>query len=385
MQLTVRDTGVGIPQEALPHMFERFHRIERNRGRTHEGTGIGLALVKELVLLHGGTITVDSVVGKGSTFTVTIPTGKAHLDMDRIGPAEVRASTALRPAAFVEEALRWLPDSMEWDGAGLTGNEETLQTPLRAPRILWADDNADMRAYVSRLLGNRYDVQAVGDGETALEAARLDPPALILTDVMMPKLDGYGLLQAVRANPYLRDIPVILLSARAGEDSRIEGVEAGADDYLVKPFSANELLARMETALQLRHVRSEARAQFETLLNEAPLGVYLVDEDFRIRLANPKAVPVFGNIPDLIGRDFDEVIHRLWPKESADELVRLFRHTLETGEPYEQSEYSSRRLDRTATEHYEWRIRRIPLPSGRFGVVCYFRDISAQMGVRKGI
>ncbi len=309
-RLTVRDTGVGIPSEELPHMFERFHRVERNRGRTHEGTGIGLALVKELARLHGGTIAVESVFGQGSTFTVTIPMGKAHLDVGRIRAADARASTAVTPAAYVEEALRWLPDHV-----GLNGPAETPRRSARLSRILWADDNADMRAYVSRLLGDRYDVEAVGDGEAALEAARAHPPALILSDVMMPRLDGYGLLQALRADPYLRDIPVILLSARAGEESRIEGMAAGADDYLVKPFSANELLARVETALQLRQVRNEARAQFETLLNEAPIGVYLVDDDFRIRHANPKAMPVFGNIPDLIGRDFNEVIHKLWPEE----------------------------------------------------------------------
>ena len=232
-RLTVRDTGVGIPSEELPHMFERFHRIELNRGRTHEGTGIGLALVKELVRLHGGTIAVESVFGKGSTFTVTIPMGKAHLDVGRIRAADARASTAVTPAAFVEEALRWLPDHVELKRS----SDETPRRPAKVSRILWADDNADMRAYVSRLLGDRYEVQAVGDGEAALEAARAHPPALILSDVMMPKLDGYGLLQALRADPYLRDIPVILLSARAGEESRIEGMAAGADDYLVKPFS----------------------------------------------------------------------------------------------------------------------------------------------------
>ncbi len=177
-------------------MFERFHRIEQNRGRTHEGTGIGLALVKELVRLHGGTIAVESVFGKGSTFTVTIPMGKAHLDVGRIRATDVRASTAVRPAAFVEEALRWLPDHV-----GMNGLAEMPQRSAKGSRILWADDNADMRAYVSRLLGDRYDVQAVGDGEAALEDARAHPPALILTDVMMPKLDGYGLLQAVRADP----------------------------------------------------------------------------------------------------------------------------------------------------------------------------------------
>ncbi len=379
-QLTVRDTGVGIPSEELPHMFERFHRIEVNRGRTHEGTGIGLALVKELVRLHGGTITVESVFGEGSTFTVTIPLGRAHLEAGRIRTADGRASTAVAPAAFVEEAARWLPDD-----AGLNGSVESPRRPGKVARILWADDNADMRAYVSRLLGDRYHVQAVGDGEAALEAARTDPPALILSDVMMPKLDGYGLLQALRADPYLRDIPVILLSARAGEESRIEGMAAGADDYLVKPFSGNELLARVETALQLRRVRSEGRIQFETLLNEAPLGVYLVDGNFRIRQANPKAVPVFGDIPDLIGRDFDDLMHRIWPKEAADELVRLFRHTLETGEPHGELEYSSKRIDGGGTEYYEWRIHRIPLPDGQFGVVCYFRDVSARVIVRREI
>jgi CheY-like chemotaxis protein len=216
--------------------------------------------------LHGGTIAVVSVFGEGSTFTVTIPMGKAHLDVGRIRAVDARTSTAVRPAAFVEEASRWLPAPLESNGP-----VEIAPGPAKVSRILWADDNADMRAYVSRLLGDRCDVQAVGDGEAALEAARADPPALILTDVMMPKLDGYGLL-ALRADPRLREIPVILLSARAGEESRIEGMAAGADDYLVKPFSGNELLARVGTALQLGRVRNEARAQFETLLNEAPLG-----------------------------------------------------------------------------------------------------------------
>ena len=189
----------------------------------------------------------------------------------------------------------------------------------------------------------------------------------------------------MRADPELRDIPVILLSARAGEESRIEGVAAGADDYLVKPFSANELLARVETNLRLSRVRNEARAQFETLLNESPLGVFLIDSDFRIRMANLKAAPVFGNIPDLIGRDFEEVTHRIWPKDAADEVIRRFRHTLETGESYGEEEYTSMRADRPETEHYEWRINRIPLPDRRFGGVCYFRDVSAQVRVREQI
>ena len=127
-------------------------------------------------------------------------------------------------------------------------------------RILWADDNADMREYVSRLLGGRFDVQAVADGQAALEAARANPPDLVLSDVMMPRLDGFGLLRALRADPQLREVPIILLSARAGEESRIEGMEAGADDYLIKPFSARELVARVETHVKMSRLRREADA-----------------------------------------------------------------------------------------------------------------------------
>lgn len=130
---------------------------------------------------------------------------------------------------------------------------------------------------------------------------------------------------------------------------------------------------------------STRTAQFETLLNQAPLGVYLVDADLRIQQVNPTALSVFGNIPDLIGRDFDEVIHILWPKTYADEIVQVFRHTLDTGEPYITPERIEERLDRGVTEYYEWRIDRIPLPEGRFGVVCYFRDISAHVLARQAL
>ena len=188
-----------------------------------------------------------------------------------------------------------------------------------------------------------------------------------------------------------------MLSARAGEEARIEGLDAGADYYLTKPFSARELVAQVNANLTLARVRSEAArdlraseealrrrtTQFETLLNEAPMGVYLVDADFKIQAVNPTALPVFGDIPDLVGRDFDEVIHILWPEDYADEVVRLFRHTLETGEPYVTPEHIEERRDRKVREYYEWRINRIPLPEGRYGVVCYFRDISAHVRARQ--
>jgi PAS domain S-box-containing protein len=294
-RLTVRDTGVGIPFDELPHMFERFHRVEDSRGRTYEGTGIGLALVQELVTLHGGTVRVDSVLGEGSTFTVTIPFGTDHLDPQRVGQAPEMASTAIAASAFVEEAWRWLPDESR------EPSEEPTVAPVLASadpdprgghpagqsaRILWADDNADMRAYVSRLLSGRFDVQAVADGHAALEAARAHLPDLVLSDVMMPRLDGFGLLRALRADPRLRDVPIILLSARAGEESRLDGLEAGADDYLIKPFSARELVARVETHVKMSRLRREADAacreserRLSTLVSSLPGMAYRCRND----------------------------------------------------------------------------------------------------------
>jgi PAS domain S-box-containing protein len=394
VHLGVSDSGTGIPAAELPHVFERFRRVQNARARTVEGTGIGLALVHELVKLHGGQISLASEVGRGTTFEVTLPAGRDHLPAAQVvAPGQHTAPAGPGAAPFVEEARRWLPDAPPPDDApaedllsGLTPPEPGTALPAR---ILIADDNADMRDYVKRLLGGRWTVEAVPDGRQALARALAHPPDLVLSDVMMPGLDGFGLLQALRAEPRTRGIPIILLSARAGEEARVEGLEAGADDYLVKPFSARELAARVGGALELARVRREASAalrereqQFETLVTDTPLGVYLVDDEFRIRLVNPAARRVFGEIPELIGRDFGEVIRILWPRPYADELVARFRHTLETGEPHHEPEKSEQRLDRGVTEYYEWHINRIPLPDGRWGVVCYFRDISAEVRAR---
>ena len=404
VELRIRDTGVGIPAHEIPRLFDRFHRVENTRSRTHEGSGIGLALVRELVKLHGGNVHVGSVLGKGSTFTVGIPLGSAHLSADRLGGTRPLASTSVGATPFVEEALRWLPDA-----AYDTATQETLPgdvllalpcPPLsqndsaspKRPRVLIADDNADMRQYLVRLLAERYEVEAVPDGQAALDSVRERCPQLVLTDVMMPNLDGFGLLRELRADPKTQTIPIILLSARAGEESRVEGMEHGADDYLIKPFSARELLARVQTHLQMAHVRKQAEddlrqrtAQFETLLGAAPLGVYLVDADLKILHVNPTALQTFGDIPNLIGRDFDEIIHIQWPTPYADEIFQHFRHTLETGDPYIVHERIENRADRGVRETYEWQINRIPLQDGRYGVVCYFRDISRVVHAREAI
>ena len=401
VELRVRDTGVGIPEQELPRLFDRFHRVENTRSRTHEGSGIGLALVQELVKLHGGSVRAESEVGKGTTFIVSVPLGTSHLRAERIGGPRTLASTALGAAPYVEEALRWLPDS-EYSETSEVPKDELIPVPCpplaqndaaeNRPRILVADDNADMRQYLARLLSERYAVLTFPDGREALKAVRAHSPDLVLTDVMMPNLDGFGLLHELRSDPVTRTIPVILLSARAGEESRVEGMEHGADDYLIKPFSARELLARVQTHLEMARIRKQAEEalrrrteQFETLLNEAPLGVYLVDQDLRIRAINPPALRTFGHVRNPVGRDFDEVIHLLWPENYADEIVERFRHTLATGEPYIVPERIEERLDRGVREIYEWQINRITLPEGGYGVVCYFRDISRQVLAREEI
>jgi signal transduction histidine kinase len=265
VELTVRDTGIGIAGEELPRIFERFHRIKGARARTHEGTGIGLALVHELVKLHGGTVAAESTFGAGTRFRVRMPLGSKHLPSDRIGAARVLAPTSLGASPFVEEALRWVPALERRPDA--VAADELAPTPAEA-RVLVADDNSDMRDYLVQLMGKRWEVEAVGDGLAALEAVRRRVPELVLADVMMPGLDGFELLARLRSDPATREIPVILLSARAGEESRVEGMEAGADDYLIKPFSARELLARVGTHLRLARARAEALAQRETLLRE---------------------------------------------------------------------------------------------------------------------
>jgi PAS domain S-box-containing protein len=276
-ELQIRDTGVGIPDDQRDKVFERFHRIERTSVRTHEGTGIGLSLVQELVKLHGGSVAVTSAVGFGSTFTVTIPLGKEHLPADSIHAEQSFASSEIRPDAYVGSALGWLPDESRAPiDAAMLGEPSSLasrKAALGAEReaIVLADDNADMREYLGRLLGERYEVHAVADGRQALEAARQLRPALVLADVMMPQLDGFGLLRAIREDSALCMTPVILLSARAGEESRVEGLQADADDYLVKPFTSRELLARVATHVKMADLRRVTAEREERLRNEAEL------------------------------------------------------------------------------------------------------------------
>ena len=237
--LTVRDTGSGIPESELPRVFERFHRVEGASGRTHEGTGIGLALVDELVRLHGGTVAVDSRLGEGTTFTVRLPLGSSHLPAERITHDHAARNNVAETSPYVQEALRWLPDSLlpapvtadrgsgDEDLTALFPEQPATRPATKMETILLVDDNRDMREYVQGLLSRQYRVIPAPDGEEALELARATLPDLVLTDVMMPRMDGFQLLKALREDQRTMLLPVIMLSARAGEESRVEGIERG--------------------------------------------------------------------------------------------------------------------------------------------------------------
>jgi signal transduction histidine kinase/DNA-binding response OmpR family regulator len=264
-ELTVQDTGTGIPAYELPHLFERFRRVEGARGRSIEGSGIGLALVQELVKLHGGDIGVSSSEGVGTTFTVRVPFGTAHLPAEKIGRTQEHVATAVRAQAYIDEAAGWLRGSSSFESeipsAALDGINAPVLIPGAEEQLVFvADDNADMRDYVQRLLRSAgFQVRAFADGQELLEACRQQVPSLILSDVMMPRLDGFALVGALRADQRLRDIPILLLSARAGDEAKVEGLKSGADDYLTKPFSAPEFLARVEANLKMAQIRRESQ------------------------------------------------------------------------------------------------------------------------------
>ena len=322
--LRISDTGSGIAADEMPRLFERFHRIPTTRSRSNEGSGIGLALVRELVGLHGGSITAGSTEGAGTTFTVRLPFGHGHLPEEHLAAAGPETISAAADP-FLAEAFRWLPgdppDQAPLAAAPLTaapgpGSAHRDPAGRGAPaRVLVADDNADMREYLQRLLADSYQVTAVADGRAALGAARSQSFDLVISDVMMPGLDGLQLVAALRADPQAQDLPVLLLSARAGQDAAIEGLDAGADDYLVKPFSAAELLARVRVNVELARLRSHHARWRAALIDSLHEAFFLADEAGRVIEINATFTSILGYGPE--GLPY-VTPHPWWPREDAE-------------------------------------------------------------------
>ncbi|WP_103340493.1 SpoIIE family protein phosphatase [Amycolatopsis sp. CA-126428] len=287
--IAVSDTGIGIDAAELPRLFERFHRIPSARARSNEGSGIGLALVRELAGMHGGSVTVESTPGTGTTFRVRVPLGTRHLPAEHVvEEATTGQLTADSAEPYVQEALRWLPDGDSAADPAVAGDRRL------GARVLVADDNADMRDYLVRLLRDDYAVTAVRDGVEAFAAACAEPPELIISDVMMPRLDGLGLLAELRGDPRTAAVPVLLLSARAGQEAAVDGLAAGADDYLVKPFSARELLARVRTTVQLARLRTQHARWRAAMIDSLQEGFFVCDAEGRVVEINTAFTELLG-------------------------------------------------------------------------------------------
>lgn len=323
VRLEVSDTGVGIPAEQATEIFERFRRVPNARSRTHEGSGIGLALVRELARMHGGDVTVESREGHGSVFTVSVLNDIRGSDTPESGMPRAEARS-LVASSYVEEAMRWLPDDRHPEAAAEAPHPSD---GMESSKVLIVDDNADMREYLRRLVSQRWLVKCCPDGLSALVMAEAWQPDLIISDVMMPQLDGFELIQRLRQNSATAGIPIILLSARAGEDARIDGVRAGAVDYLVKPFTSRDLYARVESQLlrsRMHKAERETALGLARLFEQAPLPIALLrgptfvyeiaNQSYRELVARDDLLwkPIREALPELEGQGIYELLEQVY-------------------------------------------------------------------------
>ena len=365
VELTVEDTGIGIAPEELPMVFRRFHRVEGAKGRSYEGSGIGLSLVKELVKLHGGQVRVQSTLDVGTAFTVSLPAGRAHLAVQELPIEGQTVASGSGLSAFVYEATQWLPTNPQRVPVITTAT-------TKAVRILLADDNEDMRGYVQSVLADHFTVETVADGRSALAAARERRPDVVLSDVMMPVMDGIALTRALRADPRTREVPIILLSARAGESATVEGLQAGADDYIVKPFGARELVARIEAAVKIaraEYARRRALERVTEVLESTSDGFFSLDCDWRFAVVN-------ASYERITQRRREEVIGlRFWD---------VFPAMRDPASRYWQ-EYNRCMSERVAVQFVDYYaplalwtdVRANPTPEG--GIAVSFRDVSLEV------
>jgi signal transduction histidine kinase/DNA-binding response OmpR family regulator/ligand-binding sensor domain-containing protein len=270
IEIAVADSGIGIPPDQLEKVFDRFYQVDASQTREHEGSGLGLALVKELVELHHGTIAVQSEIGKGTTFTARLPLGRSHLKDDEIAQAPVSVDPSMKHATGV---------LVDRAGAGAPGPTAVEQTNGEKPLVLVVEDNADVRAYIKDYLVDAYQVMEARDGAEGIEKALEVIPDLVMSDVMMPKKDGYEVCRTLKLDEKTSHIPIILLTAKAGPENKLEGLETGADDYLIKPFEPKELLARVKNLIELRR-RLRERFKPSVALKPGEISVTSMDSAF---------------------------------------------------------------------------------------------------------
>ncbi|MBD2343648.1 response regulator [Anabaena subtropica] len=277
--LQVQDTGIGIVQEQIPHLFERFRQAEGSENRSYEGSGLGLALVKELVELHGGKVTVESVYGRGTTFTLWLVIGNAHLPAQQILDTPVELNTSRASVELADLELVETTAEIDIEAINQSPILETSHSPLPTPHsphsILVVDDNPDLRTYVSEILRRSgYQTYTARNGYEGFGKAQELNPNLIVTDLMMPLVTGLEMIRMIRNEEKVKGTPIILLTAKVDEETRIEGTEHGADAYLAKPFNDRELLAEVRNLLALKE--NERRVlELNTYLTESVLKRFL--------------------------------------------------------------------------------------------------------------
>ncbi|HAX85216.1 MAG TPA: adenylate cyclase, partial [Cyanobacteria bacterium UBA11370] len=329
VRMRVMDTGIGIRKEQIPHLFERFRQAEGSVNRSYEGSGLGLALAKELVELHGGQIAVESLPGEGTTFTVWLQTGTAHLPTDQVlqVPTEIQASRAAVELADLELEAFWDDEEEEDQEIQGHGDAESaeLSSKSSSAGILVVDDNSDLRGYVSGILRQEgYHVWTARNGAEGWKLTQQKHPHLIVTDLMMPEVSGLDLIRLIRQSEALKGTPIILLTAKADEASRIEGTEKGADAYLSKPFNDRELLAEVRNLLALKE--NEQRVlELNTYLTESVLKRFLppamVQKAARGELAldlHPEPRLITSLFSDIVG--FTELSNTLRSRRIAELL-----------------------------------------------------------------
>ncbi len=267
----MKDSGIGISEEELPKLFDRFYQVDSSQTREYEGSGLGLALTKELVEFHRGTIKAKSKLGKGSEFIIELPLGREHLNDAEI----VDATDTEGEGKIIDESVYFGKTEAIEKSVPVNVNVSDDKTI-----ILVVEDNADVREYIKDSLGNGFQIEEASNGEQGVRKAEQIIPDLIISDIMMPKMDGNELTRRIKNDEKTSHIPIILLTAKSEQESRLEGLETGADDYLTKPFDTKELLIRIKNLIAIRRNLHKKYSSEQIILKKDRTKLSTIEEKF---------------------------------------------------------------------------------------------------------